>query len=91
MLLYLLGYLGLGFMAFIVTAIVIMANLTRKGISLDTINEENDSLLDQAEFLGMNTAMRFVVGLLIWPVRLIQMIKDYDSYYESCKKREESK
>lgn len=91
MLLYLLGYLGLGFMAFIVATIVIIANLTRKGISLDTIIEENDSLLDQAEFLGMNVAMRFVVGLLIWPVRLIQTIQCYDIYYESCKEREESK
>ena len=90
MLLYLLGYLGLGLMAFIVTAIVIIANFAREGISVDAINDINDSILDEAESMGMNTAMRFVVGLLIWPVRLIQLIQCYETYKETCKEHEES-
>lgn len=89
MLLYLLGYLGIGITALFVASIFHVSTAVRRGYDIDIINKVNWSIVDD-NTNGSNLLTRFVFGWLIWPIRLMQFIQNMDDLYEAYDRYEES-
>ena len=86
MLLYLVAYLGIGVLVALINATIEVIVIFKKGYDLEIFNRLiYRSISEQSGF-----KVNFIVGLFIWPIRLIQnrnYINDLIELYE----KEESK
>ena len=78
MLLYLLGYFGIGIIAIFVVSLIHVTTAIRRGYDIDIINKIVWDINKES-----GTPDRFVLGWIIWPIRLMQFIRDMDSLYEA--------
>lgn len=85
MLLYLVGYLGVGIVATFSLAIFHVSTAIRKGYDIDTINNVMNGINKESGGL-----IKYVFGWFIWPIRCVQFIRDLDLLYETYDQMKES-